>query len=292
MDIIGVSEHSVAVNEFIKTSSQHKLNVLIYGESGVGKSQVAKNICLADADNTSAIKVIDCSKIDKNYNLILAESETIIFKHIDLLPLAIQDKLIELYAVKNIRIIATAKQTIFSKVEANMFREKLLFIISVTSICIAPLRLRTKDIPIYIEHFLTTLANKLPVCTLSFDAIEELQNYTWSGNINELKTIVHNLCEDYPAQNITKTQIAKKLLQLSNNIANYTEIVMQKSEPELYKFDLKKHLENIEVDYIQLALDKANWVVAAASRLLGIRRTTLIEKMRKYHIVRSVNTSL
>lgn len=73
----------------------------------------------------------------------------------------------------------------------------------------------------------------------------------------------------------------------NNSILQLGEVVMVKPDLSKETFDLKKHLETIEVNLIQEALQKSHGVVANAARLLGIRRTTLIEKMRKYQIVKS-----
>lgn len=64
------------------------------------------------------------------------------------------------------------------------------------------------------------------------------------------------------------------------------EIIMIKSDLERDNFDLKQHIAEIEINLINEALDKSHGIVAAAARILGVRRTTLIEKMKRYQIVR------
>lgn len=64
------------------------------------------------------------------------------------------------------------------------------------------------------------------------------------------------------------------------------EVIMIKSDLDRDNFDLKQHIAEIEINLINEALDKAHGIVAAAARILGVRRTTLIEKMKRYQIVR------
>jgi transcriptional regulator with GAF, ATPase, and Fis domain len=68
--------------------------------------------------------------------------------------------------------------------------------------------------------------------------------------------------------------------------AQLDEVIMIKSDLDRHNFDLKQHIATIEINLINEALDKAHGIVAAAARILGVRRTTLIEKMKRYQIVR------
>ena len=134
----------------------------------------------------------------------------------------------------------------------------------------------------------------IPFISYSTDSnysFEEFYNYDWPGNVRELNNIVERMCILYPGKKITSMEVPSKLLANANKSTNKFNSIQRFEHPILARaellsedFSLKQHIEDIEVSLIKEALTKTNKVVAQAAKLLGLRRTTLIEKMRKYKL--------
>ena len=167
------------------------------------------------------------------------------------------------------------------------------------------LRDRVEDLPLLINELITRLEHeKNASVRLTPAAVMALCNYAWPGNVRELANLMermtilhpHGLVDvkDLPAKVIPNRQdTADNAGQTVNdpddneNMSGMPSLPML-SEPRLPRdgIDLKQHLTDIEVSLIQQALDDCNGVVAHAAKKLQIRRTTLVEKMRKYRIQR------
>jgi sigma-54 specific flagellar transcriptional regulator A len=180
------------------------------------------------------------------------------------------------------------------------------------------LRERPEDIPLLINELITRVEHEnRGTVRLTSAAIASLYRYQWPGNVRELANIVERLVilypygtvdyddlpekfqvdgEDLPAAVVTvieetptskvmKLVEAKKVKVISGNVSDDMPSVEIESLPE-EGLDLKEHLANLEYYLIKQALDEATGVVAHAANRLKMRRTTLVEKMRKYGIQR------
>ena len=220
----------------------------------------------------------------------------------------------------NLRLICATHRDLEKKVESGDFRADLFFRINVLPINVPSLAERREDIPVLQQILLKKMnINKSAEPFFTPDAITALCKHNWPGNVRELKNVIERACIIFPGKEISSSNVYENLLRLKvPTIAeeqdalwemtsdlddiNTLENVDITSNPEDYlphpknyknwfsfydEIDLRRHLQDVEIVLIEEALDKTNNKVALAADKLKLRRTTLIEKMKKYSI--SVN---
>ena len=179
----------------------------------------------------------------------------------------------------------------------GQFREDLFYRLNVFPIEVPPLRERRSDIPLLIHEMISRIEreNRGSV-RLSKKAIAMLQQYDWPGNVRELANLIERLAILFPHGVVDSKDLPDKY-QAPGAITQDMETDEDDPAPlqqstdlsELPSdgIDMKKYLTDIEIALIEQALTKTNNVVARAATMLNMRRTTLVEKMRKYEIERS-----
>lgn len=220
----------------------------------------------------------------------------------------------------NLRLICATHRDLEKKVESGDFRADLFFRINVLPINVPSLAERREDIPVLQQILLKKMnINKSAEPFFTPDSITALCKHNWPGNVRELKNVIERACIIFPGKEISSSNVYENLLRLKvPTIAeeqdalwemtsdlddiNTLENVDITSNPEDYlphpknyknwfsfydEIDLRRHLQDVEIVLIEEALDKTNNKVALAADKLKLRRTTLIEKMKKYSI--SVN---
>lgn len=317
MEIVGNSEAIQAVKKLIQQVAKTQASVLIYGESGTGKELIAKNIHMSSLREQEPFIAINSGAIPadlleselfghekgaftgagaiKQGRFELADNGTIFLDEIGDMPLAMQVKLLRVLQEKtfervggtktnktDVRIIAATNQDLEQQIADNKFREDLFYRLNVFPIVVPALRERKEDIPLLVDFFLAKLQLQMPICSFSEDAYQHLLSYPWYGNIRELTNVIERVCILYPKQKVSADQ-----LPIKNKFLNLNQVVMIKPELLSQGFDLKQHVVGIEVALINEALVKSEGVVVKAAKLLGIRRTTLIEKIKKYQLVKT-----
>jgi sigma-54 specific flagellar transcriptional regulator A len=190
----------------------------------------------------------------------------------------------------DVRIIAATHRNLEESIKQGAFREDLFYRLHVFPIELPPLRERIDDLPLLINEFrLQNHAIQDSGITFSDAAIAVMQEQEWRGNVRELLNLVERMAIMYPGQEIGIENLPERYRRLHDDaLANVTPISMLR--PTLldtavlpaHGIDLKSHLEEIEFNLIMNALSQANGVVAHAAKLLQLRRTTLVEKLRKY----------
>ena len=215
----------------------------------------------------------------------------------------------------DVRIVAATNCNLESAIKAGSFREDLYYRLNVFPIQIAPLRERLEDIPLLINE-LTIRADhqQKGSVRLSREAVFALQCHTWPGNVRELANLFERLVVLYPDSVVNLEDLPEKVL--ANLGSDVAESIAQKiaAQPKSAldlascipatvpsdideraflqrqlshgKFDMRGFLGNLESQLIQQALEDAQGVVAKAANRLGVHRTTLVEKMRKYNLAR------
>lgn len=322
MEIVGNSADILQVKELIKQVAHTNASVLIYGESGTGKELIARNIHAQSERCNEPFIAINCAAIPadlleselfghekgaftgaagiRHGRFELADKGTIFLDEIGDMPLLMQVKLLRVLQEHtfervggnktletNVRIIAATNQDLVQRIQQQLFREDLYYRLNVFPINVPALRDRTDDIPTLITHFLSVIGLHMPVCRLSPEVIQKFQVYSWPGNVRELCNILERLCILYPNQEVSESQLPQDLIKPRSRLLDLDAVVLVKADLSSNSFDLKQHLETIEISLIQEALQKSHGIVANAARILGIRRTTLIEKMKKYQIVKN-----
>jgi sigma-54 specific flagellar transcriptional regulator A len=225
----------------------------------------------------------------------------------------------------NVRIIAATHRDLEAQMIAGTFREDLFYRLNVFPLQIPPLRERLGDLPILIKNLREKHTQlKGPVMSLAKDAIEALSHCEWPGNVRELSNLLERLSILYPEQVVHARQLPDRYRlggqpedraaanrdgnlddgiggpgNPENGIAGdltaeappgsgaTTASMRVQDEPTLPPggLNLKDYLSRVEISLIKEALLETDGGVAGAARLLQMRRTTLVEKMRKYSLV-------
>jgi len=220
------------------------------------------------------------------------------------------------------RLICATHQNIPSKVDNGSFRADLYYRINVFPIQVPTLAERTVDIPQIVERILAQMSeyeNILPP-EISESGYTELGRYTWPGNVRELRNVVERAVVLFAGKSISGTQVRENLLRLKvpdreeemNAIWDAADDLSGISlggigdpedaplpHPSHYRdwfsyfetIDLRRHLRDIEVVLIEASLEKSDGMVSQAAAALKLRRTTLIEKMKKLMIEKPVAQS-
>ena len=207
----------------------------------------------------------------------------------------------------DVRVVAATHRDLEKMVREGTFREDLFYRLNVFPIDLPPLRRRAEDIPALIYAITEQLKREQGAkFSLTNEAIRVLAHYPWPGNVRELSNLLERLSILYPNSAIGSDQLPDKMRNTSDmnpqekieeDGLHYLE---QIAEPELFEktedpmqvyghlpssgFNLKSYIADLEIHYIREALESADGVVAQAAKLLGLRRTTLVEKLRKYGI--------
>ncbi len=248
----------------------------------------------------------------------LAEGGTIFLDEIGDMPLNMQVKLLRVIQERsfervgsnrsiktNVRIIAATHQDLDQLITDGRFREDLYYRLNVFPIEMPALRDRLEDLPLLVNELITRLEHeKSGTVRLAPAAIVTMCNYRWPGNVRELANLIERMAILFPHGVVDVKDLPKKIVpdQIGESITEFEpspgylagvpnlELL---NEPRLPRegIDLKQHLTNIEVSLIQQALEETDGIVAHAAKRLRIRRTTLVEKMRKYNIMRSEELS-
>ena len=194
----------------------------------------------------------------------------------------------------DVRLIAATHRDLPCRIETGDFREDLYYRLSVFPIEIKALRDRPQDIPPLVNEFIRRLEiDKGVTLQLADDAIDTLCNYSWSGNVRELANLVERLAVIRPNSVVTAADLPWPIADRPPADDALPEIVDDNIVPleaaqamnlPAGGIDLKQYLAKIEQDMINQALAESDGVVQRAAELLGIGRTTLVEKIRRYEL--------
>jgi len=241
-----------------------------------------------------------------------AQGGTLFLDEIGDMPLPMQVKLLRVLQERqferlgssktqnaNVRIIAATHRNLEQMIAAGSFREDLYYRLNVFPIEVPPLRERAEDIPLLINELLARMeAEKRGTIRFNAAAIMSLCHHPWPGNVRELANLIERLSILHPYGVIGLAELPKKfrhldladeqqrLAELQQNLpdaATAPPVIAQTSTRlPAEGLDLKDYLGKLEQHLIQQALNDAGGIVAHAAERLKIRRTTLVEKMRKY----------
>ncbi len=199
----------------------------------------------------------------------------------------------------DVRIVAATHRDLEKRIEDGEFREDLYYRLNVFPIEVPPLRERIEDLPVLVNDLIRRIEHeKRGSVRLTPAAITTLQQYRWPGNVRELANLVERLAILYPYGVVDVADLPEKFragVVLPEPSEALPEVSAPGSEPNtvvsiprlpLDGIDLKAHLSDMEQTLIRQALDDSNGVVAHAAKRLKMRRTTLVEKLRKYGLHR------
>lgn len=242
----------------------------------------------------------------------LAEGGTLFLDEIGDMPLDMQVKILRVIQERsfervgsartrkaNVRIVAATHRDLPALIEEGQFREDLYYRLNVFPLTVPALVERPQDLPLLVNELAGQLvAEGVGRVRLSDRAVAALQGWHWPGNVRELANLLERLCILFPDQVVEVEQLPEPYLSAGSEsvavTAGITAGIEGGSEmrpggvselplPE-DGLDMKSALQGIERGWIVQALAQCDGNVSAAARMLGLRRTTLIEKMRKLKI--------
>ncbi|MBA2710369.1 MAG: sigma-54-dependent Fis family transcriptional regulator [Tatlockia sp.] len=238
----------------------------------------------------------------------LADGGTLFLDEIGDMPLAMQVKLLRVLQEKcfervgsnksinvNVRIIAATHRNLEIAIKEGKFREDLFYRLNVFPIDMPPLRERGDDLILLVHELISRIEGEhRPSVRLMPTALGVLTRYRWPGNVRELANLIERLAILFPNGIVDINDLPRrfKVDKSACGVINAERQTLlnimggDKSITNGEGIDLKEHLVKTELALISQALDESNWVVAHAASYLNMRRTTLVEKMRKYGLIR------
>lgn len=294
--LIGNSACIHELRNAIKKYAQCDAEVLIQGETGVGKGLCARLIHQLSSRRSSPFVEVNCGAIpsgliaselfghekgaftgaisDRIGFIQKAHKGTLFLDEIGDMPSDLQIHLLHFLENKQIhkvgadkfidvdcRVIAASHVDLKSEVVQGEFREDLFYRLNILPLTIPPLRKRGKDILMLSEHFLTDLSHG-QVHNMSEEVKAKLLKHRWPGNVRELRNVIQRaivMCED--------------------NTLLVADLGLENSERQLLP-----SVDQIDLDYLLQAIEENKHNMSAAARHLGISRTTLYRLIKKYNI--------
>jgi sigma-54 specific flagellar transcriptional regulator A len=212
----------------------------------------------------------------------------------------------------DVRVIAATHRNLETMIENGQFREDLYYRLNVFPIDSPALRERKEDIPLLLQELVSRLEFDNAQIKFTTNAMASLMEHKWKGNVRELSNLVERLMILYPNQLIDVSDLPSKYKHLDVEAyePDYPQELLEReainsmfggadgeyeetdidttnsisAELPANGLNLKEYISDLEVSLITQALEQQDWVVARAAEALGMRRTTLVEKMRKYNI--------
>lgn len=298
VELITKSPKFLKVMDIVKTVADTNVNVLIQGETGTGKTLIAKYIHFLSSRREKPFVKINCAAIpenlleaelfgyvkgaftgavrDKPGKVELADGGTLFLDEVAELPLHLQAKLLHFVQEKeferigdvktrraDVRVIAATNKDLKKLVKEGKFREDLYYRLKVVEITLPPLRERKEDIPILIQHFVEKFSkiHGKKVKGVSPDAMKLLLSYDYPGNVRELENIIER------AVVITSGNYIE--------IGDLPEEIFERNSATVKE-------KNEEVERIREALRIAKGNKSLAAKILGMHRTTLWRKLKEY----------
>lgn len=309
-DLLFIGKEMIRIRDLIEKVSKSNINLLLTGESGVGKSVLAEYIHNKSSFKDGPFQVIDCSSIPeslleselfgyekgaftgasekgKSGLLELANEGTIFLDEIGELSPGLQSKLLRVIQEKkfrriggnkeikvNFRLITATNQNLEKKVEEKIFRRDLYYRIKGVQINIPPLRERTDEIDIIAYYYLREYNKKYGENKkFSKEILKKFHEYRWHGNIRELKNVVERLVLVSENDFIREDDLSEDLLD--KFVKEDSDIILEKYE------SLNEAVEDIESKMIRSAYDKYKNSYEVA-KILGISQPTAYRKIKKY----------
>ncbi len=330
--IIGQNSNFVQSLELAKNYAKTDFPVLITGESGTGKELMANRIHQLSKRSHKPFFVQNCSAIpetlleselfgykkgafsgasrDKTGLFEAAHKGTVFLDEIGDMPVNLQARILRVIQnneikmlgdpkVKyvDIRIVSATNRNVKKLVENNQFRQDLFFRLSVLPLHIPPLRHRTDDIPMLLNHFLNKEALKLDIPPKKFhpDALQQMMSHSWPGNIRELENFVRYLLvvinhdyikpDDIPIHFFNVNSIQKNETSYSpdNSSNEFPPPTANRFPNPVIQFG-EYSWEEVEKAYVNFLLTKYSYNITKAAKMSGINRSTFASRMKRLDI--------
>lgn len=310
-DIIGENDLMLETIKRSKIAAQNDSNILIQGESGVGKDVFAQAIHNSSKRSHKPFVAINCAAFSKELiaselfgyesgaftgakregsigKFELANHGTLFLDEIGDMPMEVQSVLLRVLEEKtfrkvggndlievDVRIIAASNKNLKELIEKKLFREDLFYRLSIIRINIPPLKNRGADVYLFAEYFLKKLCTRMgkPDIRLSKNALEFLGKYSWPGNLRELQNLLEGIISTHEETLITEKEI-------HNYLGDYFLETLTEEAPaatipyDIYGLDEKEKFE--------MALRKCRNNRTKAADYLGLSRSTFYRRMQEF----------
>lgn len=308
--MVGESHQMKQIRELILKAAGIDSKVLIEGENGTGKELVARAIhihsqrvgepfiavnCAAVPDTLIESEFFGYKKgaftgavVDKLGRFQIADGGTLFLDEVGDMSLMTQSKVLRMLEEStvemvggseplpiDVRVIAATNKDLQKEMEEGNFREDLYFRLNVLNMKVPSLRERKEDIPLLVEHFVEHFCNEHGVIRkqITTRAMSQLVGYPWPGNVRELKNFVEKLIVL-----VEETHVQPR--DVSSILGGYSRAKVKSAPP----LTLKQAREEFERGFIRERLVANNWNVTYAAKAIGIPRTYLHKKIRKFGI--------
>ncbi len=314
--VVGNSRPMKEVFRLIERVADSDSTILVNGETGTGKGLIAKAIHQKSYRSDKPFVAINCGAIPENLleselfghvrgaftgatsaktgKFEIANGGTIFLDEIGDMSSELQVKVLKVLEEKefepvggcktnrvDVRIIAATHRDLEEEVQKGNFREDLFYRLYVIPIKLPALKDRLGDIPLLVNYFLDKLNHekKTSVDGLATDALELLMQYAWPGNVRELSNLMERLV-------VLKGEGIVQLIDLPDKI-NKNKIrpsALPIADMTSDGICLNTAVSEFEKNLIYQSLEKTNWVKNKAAKLLQVKRTTLVEKIKRYDL--------
>jgi DNA-binding NtrC family response regulator len=315
--LVGKSKIITAIRSEIGKITDSTASVLITGPSGSGKDVVAQLLHQRSRRATRPYVALNCAAVAAD----LLESEmfgheagaftgavksragrfeaahggTLFLDEVGDMALAMQAKLLRALETRvvervggmlpiavDVRLVAATSVDLFAAIDRGNFRSDLLYRLDVVRIEMPSLADRVEDIPLLLQHF--AIQTGAPPARFDHVSINHLMRQPWPGNVRELKNLVDRAQAHFPGEIINRDRLDRLLRPAAASPPPPLPTPPMLQPLAAGSVDLKRILNEVEAAYINAALSASGGAIAASAKLLGLQRTTLIEKMRRLHI--------
>src|SRR5947208_13868337 len=314
-NILSKNPRMHAVFELISNVAHTTTTVLVEGETGTGKEQVARAIHLASHLRNGPMVAVNCAALPENLleselfghekgaftsaigqrkgRFELADGGTLFLDEVGDIPASMQAKLLRVLQERrfervggtesievNVRVLAATNRSLLQLVKDGTFREDLYYRLNVVKIDLPPLRERPEDIPLLATHFAEKFARPdRPPKQISPEAMEVLLGYSWPGNIRELENAIERASVTCRGDAIRPTDLPPDVLTPSAPKQPFV-IDLETPLPQL----LRDLCADIEQQYIRKALKKSHGNIGRCAKICGLSRRSISAKITEYKI--------
>lgn len=309
-ELICKSKKMQEVFRLIKHFAETDNPILILGERGTGKDRVAEMIHILSKRRTEPFVNINCASIPRNFlkcsiaphckNTPISNDSfncsidfdrscggTIFLNEIGDIGMAMQSRILQIIREKSIkkmkcnnskhidvRIISATNRNLEQLVKEGKFKKELYCKLKTLVLKLPPLRDRTEDIPILVNHFIGIYSKRFnrPINNIEHSVLETLIKYRWPGNVRELRYVVKYACATTGGKTMTMDNLPFEITRTTHFSTTLPSMVVNK-----------------ERNRILHALEKTNWQRTKAAKVMRISRTTLWQRMKLYNIHREIS---
>ena len=313
--ILGQSRSILQLLQLIEKVGGSKSTVLVTGESGTGKELVARAIHAVSPRSQKAFISVNCASLSpgvleselfghekgsftgavarKRGRFELAHGGTLFLDEIGEMALDTQVKLLRVLQEKTVervggtetidvdfRLVAATNRNLQQDVEEGRFREDLFYRLNVVNLPLPPLRERRDDIPLLAAHFLEQYAkeNKREVQGFSVECMDRLCTAEWPGNVRQLQNVIERAVVLATKSVITLDDLPVELREENLQMQSVVDLLP-------HRLNMAETLEKIEVALVRRALIRSEFVQVKAAELLGISKSLLQYKLKKYGLM-------